>query len=131
VPVAVRAAPIVYRHSDAVLGEVRRPIATVPEISIVLERKVEYAKADSPFDRMLRVFVHSAATSPRDVDVSLKLPVGLTADSSTRRITLGPAGEGSLYFRIRGRVAAGHDSIVATAESRGRKYEVGYVPVEY
>ena len=51
--------------------------STVPEISVLLEHEVEYARANAPFDRTMLVFVHSAATAPRDVDVSLALPAGL------------------------------------------------------
>jgi len=43
VDVPVRAGPIVYRHADPARGEVRRPIATVPEISVLLQHDVEYA----------------------------------------------------------------------------------------
>ena len=82
------AAPIVHRYADAALGEVRRPVATVPEISVLLEHEVEYARANTPFDRTFHVLVHSAATAPRDVDVSLQLPRGLRRTRATRRVSL-------------------------------------------
>src|SRR5262249_25052950 len=40
------AAPIVNRRSDAVVGEIRRPIAFVPEITVLLDHEVEYARAN-------------------------------------------------------------------------------------
>ena len=66
-PVPVRSGPIVYRFADPARGEVRRPVATIPEISLLMQREVEYARANAPFDRTMLVYVHSAASSPRDV----------------------------------------------------------------
>ena len=55
----MRTGPIVYRYADAALGEVRRPIATIPEISVLLEHEVEYARAERavrPDDACVRAF---------------------------------------------------------------------------
>ena len=127
----IRTGPIVYRYADAALGEVRRPLSTIPEISVLLEHEVEYARANSPFDRMVRVFVHSAASSARDVDVSLALPAGLKADTATRHVTIRPFGDVNLYFRVQGRLRVGRDSIVASATSHGATFSLGFVPIEY
>jgi len=126
-----RTGPIVHRFADPVRGEVRRPVSTIPEISVLLQHEVEYARANAPFDRMMLVFVHSAVATPRDVDVSLMLPKGLTADSATRRVTLPGFGDANLYFRLRGRLTAGHDSIKAIARSGNATYSLGFVPIEY
>ena len=131
VPITVRTGPIVYRYADAALGEVRRPVATVPEISVLLEHEVEYARANSPFDRTFRVYVHSAAAASRDVDVSLALPAGLKADTATRHVSLKAFGDANLYFRVTGRMSPGRDSIVATAKSHGESFNLGFVPIEY
>ena len=63
--------------------------------------------------------------------MSLVLPNGLTADSATRRVTLPGFGDANLYFRVQGRLAAGHDSIKATARSGNAIYSLGFVPIEY
>ena len=127
-----RVGPIVYRRSDPVLGEVKRPIATVPVISVVLDRSVEYARANVPLDRSVRVSLRSGATTSQDVSVSLGLPKGLTADTAVKRIALAPFGEANVFFRLRGKLSAGRDSIVATAtDAQGTKYDIGYVPIEY
>jgi LmbE family N-acetylglucosaminyl deacetylase len=131
VPVPVRVGPIVYRFADRARGEVRRPVSTVPEISVLLEHEVEYARATAPFDRTMLVFVRSAATTPRDIDVSLALPAGLAADTATRHITLPAFGNASLYFRLRGRLPAGRHQITATATSHGERFATGFVPIEY
>ena len=45
--VPVRTGPIVYRFADPARGEVRRPIAVVPEISVLLRHDVEYARGNA------------------------------------------------------------------------------------
>lgn len=131
VSVPVRTGPIAYRFADPARGEVRRPIATVPEISVVLEHEIEYARAAVPFDRTYVVTLHSAAATPRNVDVSLRLPSGLRADSAVRRVTLRPFGDAQAYFRVRGRLAPGRDSIAARAAIGEHEFALGYVPIEY
>ncbi len=69
--VTVPAGPIVRRFADRARGEIRRPLATVPAISVLLEHEVEYALANHPFDRTITVHVRSAEPAPCDVDVSL------------------------------------------------------------
>jgi LmbE family N-acetylglucosaminyl deacetylase len=135
VPVLVREGPIVYRFADPARGEVRRPIATVPEISVLLQHEVEYARAGAPFDRTMLVYVHSAAGAPRQVDVTLRLPDGLHADTAARHVSLEPFGDAHLYFRVRGILAAGPHDIAASASLRenpaARASTLGFVPVEY
>jgi len=114
-----------------VRGEVRRPLATVPEITVLLQHDVEYARANTAFDRAMVVAVRSATPAPRDVEVSLVLPKGLTADSSVRRVTLHPFGDATLFFRVTGRMTAGRDSIRAIAKSHGESFSLGFLPVEY
>src|SRR5262249_639150 len=135
VPVVVRQGPIVYRFADPARGEVRRPIATVPEISVLLQHEVEYARAGTPFDRTILVYVHSADAVSRKVDVTLQLPAGLHADSATRHATLPAFGDAHLYFRLRGVLPAGRHEIKASASlvdnGADRASNLGFVPVEY
>ena len=131
VQVPVRVGPIVYRYADRARGEVRRPITTIPEISVLLQHEVEYARANAAFDRTMLVFVHSAATTPREVDVTLVLPQGLAADTATRHVTLPPFGDASVYFRVQGRLATGRHQIQAVAMSQGERFSLGFVPIEY
>ncbi|MEO7085992.1 MAG: PIG-L family deacetylase [Gemmatimonadaceae bacterium] len=131
VDVGVLVAPIMYRFADRASGEVRRPLATVPEVSVLLQREVEYARANAPFDRTIVVSVRSGATADRDVSVSLMLPAGLKADTAIRRVTLKPFGEAAVNFRVTGRLPAGRQSISAVATTNGQHFALGYVPVEY
>ncbi len=131
VSVPVRVGPIVYRYADPARGEVRRPVATIPEISVLLQHEVEYARANAAFDRTMLVYVHSAAAVPRDVDVTLELPQGLGTDSATRHLSLKAFGDASLYFRVQGRLTTGRHEIRAVAKLGDQNFSLGFVPVEY
>jgi hypothetical protein len=131
VSVPVRIGPIVYRYADPARGEVRRPIATIPAISVLLQHEVEYARANTAFDRTMLVYVHSALATEQDVDVSLALPQGLKADSATRRVRLKPFGDASVFFRVTGRLATGPHTVRATARIGSDSYGTGFVPIEY
>jgi len=131
VEVPVHTGPIVYRFGDRARGEVRRPIATVPEITVLLQHEVEYARAPVPFDRTVLVSVHSGATAPRTVDVSLSLPDGLSADTAVRHVVVAPLGETTVDFHLRGHLAAGRHEIAATASADGQRFTTGYNLIEY
>jgi LmbE family N-acetylglucosaminyl deacetylase len=125
-------APIVYRIADPIRGDVSRPLAYVPEISLTLDRAIEYAPARTPLVRQLRVELRSAATTPRDVRVSLRLPMGLDADSAERSVTLpGYGAVRSATFTLRGELPPGRHAISAVAESNGRRFASGYTAIEY
>jgi LmbE family N-acetylglucosaminyl deacetylase len=125
-------APIVYRYADPVRGDVSRPIGFVPEISVTLDRAVEYAPARAPLVRQVRVEVRSNVRVARDVRVSLTLPSGLRADSASRTVTLLDAGAvRSATFTVRGELPPGRHTIGVVAESNGKRYARGYTPVEY
>jgi LmbE family N-acetylglucosaminyl deacetylase len=121
----------VRRFADPVRGEIRRPVARVPMISVLLDRAVELAPANVPLDRTVRVRLRSAARSARDVSVSLRVPDGLTLDSLTRSLTLPAGGATTVSFRLRGRLAEGSHRISVRAESAGDQYAVGYTTIDY
>ncbi len=129
--VPVEEAPIVYRYADPARGEVRRPIATVPPVTVLLEHEVEYARANVPFDRTMLVDVHSAATRPLVTDVSLVPPQGLHADSAVRHVSLEPGADAHVYFRVQGRLSPGRHPISAVARLGSRQYTEGFTPIEY
>jgi hypothetical protein len=131
VEVPVHTGPIVFRYADPARGEVRRPIATVPEISVLLQHDVEYARANAPFERTVMVTLHSSSPSPREVDVSLSVPRGAKADTVVRHASLRPFGDVQLHFRVQGRLAPGRDSITAVARLGARTFSQGFVPVEF
>jgi LmbE family N-acetylglucosaminyl deacetylase len=125
-------APVVYRYADQVRGEIRRPIAGVPAVSVRLEQEFEYAPARVPIERELRVHLWQPDTVPRVVEVTLRLPTGLTSDSSTRPVTLPRAGSASTVpFRVRGTLPAGRHVIEAVATVDGKEYAQGYSTIDY
>ena len=123
--------PVVFRSADPARGELRRPVAAVPAINVLLDDEVEYARAGVPFDRAYSVYLRSTTTSPRGVSVTLALPAGLRADSVVRRAALEPFGSATLVFRVRGTLTAGRHLISATASSAGETFASGYLPIEY
>jgi LmbE family N-acetylglucosaminyl deacetylase len=128
----IAGAPIVRRFADQVLGEVRRPIAAVPAVSVRLEQEVEYAPARSPIERELRVHLWQPDTAARDVQVTLRLPAGLVSDSSTRAVRLPPAGSATTVpFRIRGMLPVGRHVIDAVATLDDNEYSQGYSTIDY
>jgi LmbE family N-acetylglucosaminyl deacetylase len=124
-------APIVYRFGDPAFGERRRPLAGVPAISTRLESSVEYARANAPFDRDIRVEVASAWSRPDTVRVELTLPPGLRTDSAARLVVLPAFGKTSVVYRVRGTLAPGAYGITASATDRTGSYYQGYTDVLY
>jgi LmbE family N-acetylglucosaminyl deacetylase len=126
------AATVVYRYADQVRGEIRRPIAGVPAVSVRLEQDVEYAPARVPIERELRVHLWQPDTTARAVEVTLRLPTGLTTDSSTRSVMLPRAGSArTVPFRVRGTLPVGRHVIEAVATADGKEYTKGYATIDY
>lgn len=146
--------PVVYRFADPVKGEIQRPIALVPAISVTVDQPIQYVPANRPFERLVRIDLRSASSHPRTVKVSLALPPGLTADSTSQTVGLPDyagnfGGEGeplgipggrpvaanspirTVEFRLSGILPQGRHTISALAESEGRRYASGYTLVEY
>jgi hypothetical protein len=124
--------PVVYRYADPIRGDVSRPVAFVPEISVTTDRAIEYAPARTPIVRQLRVELRSAATSSRNVRVSLQVPAGLRADSMSREVTLPSFGAvRSATFTLRGELPPGRHTIAVVAESNGKQFTRGYTAIEY
>jgi hypothetical protein len=146
--------PVVYRFADPVKGEIRRPIAIVPAVSVTVDQPIQFVPANRQFERVIRVELRSASNHPRTVRVLLQLPRGLTADSTSETIGLPDyagnfGGEGepqgvpavrpvavnspirTLEFHVSGTLPEGRHIISAVAESEGVRYKAGYTLVEY
>lgn len=123
--------PVVYRYADPIKGERNLPIAAAPAITVTLDRDIEYAPANSPLERPVRVHLRSAATAERDVEVSLRLPAGLVADFAPRQVKLPPGAVRTVTFAVRGRLAAGRHTLDAVATSDGQTFASGYTAIEY
>ncbi|HEU4630852.1 MAG TPA: PIG-L family deacetylase, partial [Gemmatimonadaceae bacterium] len=124
--------PVVYRYADPVLGDVSRPLAVAPVISVVADRSAALVPANAPVTRTLRVQLRSADTARRTATVRLQLPRGLAADSAARQVTLdGYGATATVAFTVRGRLAPGTDTIHVVAESGGERFAQGYQLVDY
>lgn len=107
--------PVVQRDAGSLRGDLRHPLTGVRPVSVLIEHLAEYERASLPIDRLFRVYVQSMRAAPESVIVSLQVPAGLRLDSAQRRIALPAFGERNLFFRLRGKLPAGSDSIFASA----------------
>ena len=89
------------------------------------------ARANTPFDQVVRVTLRSAYIDSTSVTVNLALPRGLSTDSVARTVRISPAGTRTLAFRLRGRLPAGQHQITAVAAAKGKSFSSGYIPIEY
>ena len=121
----------IERIADPTRGEVDRPLAFVPAISLTLDRTVEYVPAGAPIDRPIQVLVRSGVDSAREVTVSLQLPRGLVPDTVSRHVMVPAHGTRRVDFRITGALSPGQVTLSATAESNGATFTMGYIPIEY
>jgi len=125
-------APVVRRFADAVRGEVRRPLAVAPAISVTLDESIEYVPANTNLHRQVTVRLRSADTAERRVTVRLQLPAGVIADSASRTVTMsGYDDRETVTFQLSGRMAPGRDSVRVTAESGGQTFASGYDLIDY
>jgi len=131
VPFVADVGPVVYRFADPARGELRRPVASVPPISLRFDDEVQYARVGVAMNRDYTVYVQSATSAPRSVTVELSLPSGLRTDSTVRHVALDPFGVATLSFRVQGALPAGRHFISASARSNGQTFMAGWIPISY
>ncbi|HEX6315299.1 MAG TPA: PIG-L family deacetylase [Gemmatimonadaceae bacterium] len=125
-------APVVRRYADQVMGEVRRPVAGVPPISVRLEHAIHYAPARAPIERTLRVQLQNPDSAPRTVRLEARLPAGLTVDSATRSIMVpGSNAVRTVEFNVRGTLPVGRHTIDVVASDSNGTYAQGYTTIDY
>jgi LmbE family N-acetylglucosaminyl deacetylase len=127
----VDAGPVVFRYGDPARGDQHRPVASVPQISLLFDDEVEYARVGVALNRDYTLHLRSASSAPRSVTVELGLPAGLSTDSVVRRVALEPFGSTTLVYHVRGRLPVGRHYVSATATSDGQKYLSGWMPIVY
>jgi hypothetical protein len=123
--------PVVYRFADPARGEQRRPVASVPAISLTFDDEVEYARVGTALDREYALHVTSAASAPRAVTIDFSLPKGLTADSTVRHVALQPFGSATVVFKVKGLLPAGRHFLSAAGKSNGETFMAGWKPITY
>jgi LmbE family N-acetylglucosaminyl deacetylase len=123
--------PVVFHYVDRVRGDVQQPLIVAPGISITLEQATAMARANGPFNQLIRTTLRSALSDTAPVTVTLALPRGLSADSLSRTVTMAPGSVRTLAFSVRGKLPRGSHVITATASAKGESYRSGYMPIEY
>ena len=124
-------APIAFRVADPVKGEVQRPVAIAPAVTVTLGSRTEFAPANRSIARTLRVTLRSAARDTQQVRLALTMPSGLVADSAERTLALAPGAERVVDVAIRGRLGVGRHEVKAAAIVGSARFETGYSAVEY
>lgn len=114
--------PLVFRAPGTVRGDDRHAITGVPTVSLLMDHIAEYERAGLPIDRLYRVYLSSAQTTPvpDTVAVWITPPVGLKPDSAKRTVVLPPLGSANVFFRLRGMVKPGQDSMTVVAKIQSR-----------
>ena len=125
------AAPIVFHYVDRVRGDVQRPLVIAPGISISLDESMTMARANGPFNRLLKATLRSALSDSTPVTVTLSLPRGLIADSLARTVVMAAGATRTVMFKVRGTLPRGTHELTATATAKGKSYRTGYIPIEY
>ncbi len=124
--------PVMFRIADQVKGELQRPVAAVPAISIALDQPSQYAQARAQIDREVKVVLRSADPEPRTATVRITLPDGLRTDSATRLVSFARYDAvQTVAFRLRGRLAPGTHAISVVAESGRDTFAAGYSIIDY
>ena len=147
VDIPVAPTPWVFRSAGMVRGDDRHFLTGLRPKSVLLERTAEYERASIPINRLFRVYVSSARDATDTVVVELKTPSSIKVDSVERRVVLPPFGGRNVFFRIRGTLKPGADSISAlvriptiapgprrpggVSDLGGQTYQVGTIPREY
>jgi LmbE family N-acetylglucosaminyl deacetylase len=123
--------PRVFHYVDRVRGDVQKPLIVAPGISVTLDQSVTMARANRPFNRLLKTSLRSALSDSTPVTVTVVLPRGLSAESLTRTVIMAPGATQTLAFKVNGTLPRGTHEIAVTATAKGRSYQTGYVPIEY
>jgi hypothetical protein len=137
----------VYRGAGMVRGDDRHFLTGLRPKSVLLEKTAEYERASILINRLFRVYVSSARDATDTVVVELKTPPSIKVDSMERRVVLPPFSGRNVFFRIRGTLKPGTDSISAlvrvptaapgprragaVSDFGGQTYQVGTIPREY
>ena len=123
--------PATYRYADPVRGEIERPLATAPGISVTFARDVELARAGVSLDRTLKLTLRSSWPARHAVRVTLSVPSGLHADSTDRAVELDAGATRTVSFRVTGKLVPGEHVVRAVVSDGVRRDSVGFIPIEY
>jgi LmbE family N-acetylglucosaminyl deacetylase len=123
--------PVYHRVGDPARGEVDRPLAGVPGLSVTLDGTVAYVPAGQRIDRTVRVLLRNGRDVAQEARVAITLPRGLAADTAVRTVSLPAFGVRRVEFQVSGTMMAGDQELRVTGTMGGTAYSRGYIPIEY
>ncbi len=127
--------PIEYRYADDVRGEIRRPVAVVPRVSVSLDRDLlMIARSNKEITKEVSVTVTNNSSVPVAGKANLALPNGWSASSLNSDFTLPRKSESTsvkFVVRVPRSVDAGSHTISASADIRGMVYQRSMRVVAY
>jgi hypothetical protein len=89
------------------------------------------ARANGPFNQLLKATLRSAFHDTTSVTVNLSLPRGLSADSAARTVMIAPGATRVVIFKVKGTLPRGTHQIAAAVTAKGQSFQTGYIPIEY
>ena len=121
-----------YVDVDKALGEVRRPLMVVPAVSLTVEPRVVAIPARDVAARSVFVTVHAARDDMRGT-LRLDAPAGWRVDPAAVDVSLARAGDTRrIEFRVTPPADAdGVHELRASIDAGGRRYDEGYVVIDY
>ena len=123
-------APLIYKWTDPVKGELMRPFEIVPPVFVNLSHKVFVFKDSNP--KAVGVLVKSASGAKLSGNVKLALPGGWRSEPSHITIELSRLGEEQkLQFMVYPSQAEGSFKVTAQAEIGDKSYTSAIQTISY
>jgi LmbE family N-acetylglucosaminyl deacetylase len=129
-PVGVRA-PIVYRFADPVRGDVQRPLAIAPGITVSPEQSRMVVRGGVAFAQDIHVTVNSSYAETRRIRVVLDVPPGFRVEPTQQEIAIPASGTRIATFRVFGTPRVGEHRIGVRAETGTATFRDAVEVIEY
>jgi LmbE family N-acetylglucosaminyl deacetylase len=123
-------APVLFRWTDRVRGDLYRPVVVVPEFAVGVEEKTLVFPDRQP--KQARVSLKSNVASETAGTLRLKLPAGWTASPAEVPVTLkGKGEEFKATFNVTPPSGAEVGTLAAEFESSGKTFTRGVFEIDY
>jgi LmbE family N-acetylglucosaminyl deacetylase len=123
-------APLIYKWTDPVRGELTRPFEIVPPVLVNLSQKVYVFHDNNP--KMVGLLVKSVSGGKLSGAVKLDLPAGWKSEPATAALELSKRGEEKRFdFLVYPAANEGTFSLQAHAEINGKSYGNSVLTISY